>query len=88
VAVRDQVSCELQGEAAILHLGSGIYYGLNRTGAWLWDLIQVPRTVAEIEVALVQKFDVEPERGTRDLHALLADLARERLIDVRDEPDP
>jgi hypothetical protein len=42
----------------------------------------------EIEAALGQKFDVEPERGTRDLHALLADLARERLIDVRDEPDP
>jgi hypothetical protein len=88
VAVRDQVSCELQEEAAILHLGSGVYYGLNRTGAWLWDLIQVPRTVAEIEAALVQKFDVEPERGARDLYALLADLARAQLIDVRDEPDP
>lgn len=86
VAVSDQVSCDLNGEAAILHLGSGVYYGLDRTGAWIWESIQVPRTVAEIRAALVARYDVEPARAARDLDALLADLAREGLVEIRNEP--
>jgi hypothetical protein len=86
LAVADQVSCDLAGEAAILHLKSGVYYGLDRTGAWIWSLIQVPRTVAEIRAGLVARYDVEPERAARDLDALLGDLTREGLVEIRNEP--
>jgi coenzyme PQQ synthesis protein D (PqqD) len=86
VAVADQVSCDLSGEAAILHLGSGVYYSLDRTGAWIWESIQVPRTVREIRAGLVARYDVEPARAARDLDTLLADLAREGLVEVRHEP--
>jgi hypothetical protein len=83
VAAADQVSCDLNGDAAILHLASGVYYGLDPTGAWVWSLIQVPRTVAEIRAGLVARYDVEPERAARDLDGLLGDLAREGLIEIR-----
>jgi hypothetical protein len=33
VAAKDQVSCDLVGEAVILDMKSGIYYGLNPVGA-------------------------------------------------------
>ena len=32
VVSQDQVSCELGGEAAILNLKAGVYYGLERGG--------------------------------------------------------
>jgi hypothetical protein len=83
VAVANQLSCDLAGEAAILHLTSEVYYGLDRTGAWIWRLIQEPRTVAEIRAGLVSRYEVEPERAARDLDALLGDLAREGLVELR-----
>jgi hypothetical protein len=86
VAVPDQVSCDLNGDAAILHLASGVYYGLDPTGAFVWRLIQEPRKVAELRASLVARYDVEPDRAARDLDGLLADLTREGLIEVRHRP--
>jgi hypothetical protein len=86
VAAQDQVSCDLDGEAAILNLASGVYYGLDATGARVWNLVQTPRTVNEIRDALLKEYDVEAERCERDLLALLGDLAAAGLIEVRDAP--
>ncbi|KPL12125.1 thymidylate synthase [candidate division BRC1 bacterium SM23_51] len=85
VAARDQVSSNLDGEAAILNLKNGVYYGLDPVGARIWSLIQEPTTVAELRDAIVEEYEVEPDRCERDLLALLRDLAAEGLIEVRDE---
>ncbi len=86
VAARDQVSCDLVGEAAILHLGSGVYYGLNSVGARVWALLQEPVRVERIRDTLLTEYNVEPEQSERDLLVLLEQLAAEGLIEVRDDP--
>ena len=84
VVARDQVSCDLAGEAAILNIKSGVYYGLDPVGARIWNLIQEPRPVAEIQHAITSEYDVEPERCAQDLAALLEKLLAEGLIEVMD----
>lgn len=85
VAARDQVSSDLGGEVAILHLGAGAYYGLDGVGARIWGLIQAePRTVGEIRDVLVGEYEVEPDRCESDLLALLQRLADQGLVEVRD----
>jgi hypothetical protein len=85
VAANYQVSSDLGGEVAILHLKAGIYYGLETVGARIWSLIQEPRSVGEIRDILVSEYEVEPDRCESDLIALLRGLADEGLIEVRDE---
>jgi len=85
-AVAGQVSTELDGEAAILHLESGIYFGLNEVGARVWQLVQQPRTVAEVRAAVLAEYEVTPEQWAGDLQTLLADLLAHKLIEVRDAP--
>jgi hypothetical protein len=84
-AIEEQVSCDLDGESVILDLKNGVYYGLDAVGARIWDLIQEPRAVHEVRDALVQQYDVEPERCERDVLVLLEELAAEGLIEVRGE---
>jgi hypothetical protein len=83
VAAKDQVSCDLAGEAAILNVKSGVYYGLNPVGARIWNLMQEPRAVAEIQTAITNEYDVESERCARDLVGLLEKLLAEGLIELR-----
>ena len=85
VVARDQVSCDLAGEAAILNVKSGVYYGLDPVGARIWNLMQEPRAVVEIQNAITNEYDVEPERCARDLASLLEKLLAEGLIEVKDE---
>jgi hypothetical protein len=84
VAAKDQVSCDLAGEAAILNIKSGVYYGLDPVGARIWNLMQEPRAVAEIQDTIVGEYDVEPERCARDLVGLLEKLLAEGLIEVKE----
>jgi hypothetical protein len=85
VIAKDQVSCDLAGETAILNVKNGVYYGLDPVGARIWNLIQQPRAVAEIQKTIIAEYDVEPERCARDLKDLLEKLLAESLIEVRDE---
>ena len=82
VAVKDQVSSEIGGEAVILHLGSGTYYGLDEVGNRIWDMIQEPRSVEEVRAAISEEYEVDPDRCEEDIILLLRQLADERLIEV------
>ena len=84
VVTKDQVSSDLGGEVAILHLEAGTYYGLDAVGARVWSLIQEPRTLREIHEVLVSEYEIEPARCERDLITLLHGLADEGLVEVGD----
>jgi hypothetical protein len=86
VAAKDQVSSDLGGEVAILHLNAGVYYGLDAVGARVWDLIQEPKTVEEVRDVIVGEYEVAPDRCESDLIALLQRLADEGLIEVEYGP--
>ena len=79
---QDQVSCDLNGEAAILNLKTGTYYGLDPVGATIWKLIEKPCTVESLREAMLQKYEVDAQRCESDLLDLLEKLKAEGLIDV------
>jgi hypothetical protein len=86
VAAKDQVSCDLAGEAAILNIKNGVYYGLDPVGARIWQLIQQPRSVDEVRETLVGEYEVEPERCEQDLITLFEKLLAEGLVELKDGP--
>ncbi len=79
----DAVFRELEGEAVIVHLDSGTYYGLDPVGTRLWQLIDTHGRLQRAFDAALEEFDVEPERLQHDLLQLVSELARHRLVEVR-----
>jgi hypothetical protein len=59
VVSKDQISCDPVGEAAILELKRGTYFGLDEIGATVWNLIAQPRRVVEVRDALVNRFSAK-----------------------------
>jgi hypothetical protein len=84
VATDSQVSSDLAGEAIILSLQTGMYYGLNPVGTRIWALLGIPTRVADIRDTIVQRYDVELDRCERDVLDLLRELAARGLIEVSD----
>jgi hypothetical protein len=80
-----QVWTDLGNEIAILNLDSGIYYGLNEVGAYVWNFISEPRTVLQIHGHIRTRYDVDPDRCYRDLVGLLKQLAEAGLIKLLHE---
>lgn len=78
-----QLSCDLEGEKVILDLKNGAYYGLDPVGSRILSLLQEPRQVSQVRDALLEEYDVEPERCEQDVIALLGELAAHGLVEVR-----
>lgn len=76
----DLVVADLEGEAVVMNLDIGHYYGLNKIGARVLELAKQPTPVREIVVALQHQYDVEPERLTRDVLAFLHTMEEKNLI--------
>lgn len=83
VASPEQVSCPLGEEAAILNLKNSVYYGMNSVGSRVWTLLKEPRKVGEVRDALVDEYEVDPERCGGDVLELLEKMREEGLIEVR-----
>lgn len=81
-ASNDQVSCDLAGEAAILDLKNGVYYGLDPVGARIWELIQQPTEVSCVVSQLLDEYEVDREECSQDTLALLSELLKRDLIEV------
>jgi hypothetical protein len=82
VAARDQVSAEVEGEAVILSLADGVYYGLDGVGATVWEMLREPRTLAELHGAVTAEYQVDADTAWRDLLELLGDLRARRLVET------
>lgn len=82
-ASQDQVSCDMAGEAAILDLKSGQYYGLNPIGARIWNIIQEPKSVREVLGVLLNEYDVDAARCENDLLALVEELCSKGLATLQ-----
>jgi hypothetical protein len=83
VAIENQVSTELADEAIILNLASGKYFGLDPVGARIWELIQEPQQVNSVRDTLLAEYDVDADRCERDLLALLQEMKKQELIEIK-----
>lgn len=78
----DAVFREIDGEAVVLNLASGIYFGLNGVGTRVWQLIEQRGSLEAVRDALVAEFDVDADTAARDVTSLAADLAARGLVEL------
>lgn len=87
VVSKEQMASNIGGETVILGMKKGHYYGVDGVGARVWQLIQEPSRVADLHTALVDEYNVDPQKAEADLLTLLGAMAEAGLIEVRTAPD-
>jgi hypothetical protein len=76
---------EVQGEAVLLQLDSGEYFGLDGVATRLWQLIVEKGALSAVEHSMLEEFDVDPQRLASDIDRMVDQLAARRLIDVDED---
>jgi Coenzyme PQQ synthesis protein D (PqqD) len=71
---------DLEGQAVILDLSSGLYFGLNEVGTRIWTLIGEGRTVADIAQILSHEYAADASSIERDVRELADALLSRNLI--------
>ncbi|HEY3237888.1 MAG TPA: PqqD family protein [Polyangiaceae bacterium] len=79
--IADNVVSEvLDGQAVILNLRTGQYFGLNATGTVIWQLIEEHGDPERIRAELLGRFDTESDVVDADLRRLIAVLQTKGLV--------
>ena len=73
---------ELDGEAVVLNLTTGKYFGLNEVGTRMWALLAVHATVDVVYRSLLAEYDVSADSLQHDLVKLVDDLAGQGLVSI------
>ena len=79
---KNAVFRDLDGEAVILDLGAGVYFGLNTVGTRIWHLIERHGWLEAVLDELCREYDAARDELQRDLLELVARLAEARLVEV------
>ena len=79
------MSAEMEGQTIVLNFEDGTYYGLDPVGARIWELVQSPRSVADVRDTILEEYEVETERCEADLSRLLVELQRLKLVEIVDD---
>lgn len=77
------LSREIDGEAVLLDLRSGRYFGLNATGARMWALLKDGMEIDAAAAAIVEEFDVDLDRAHADVQAFVDSLVERGLAKLR-----
>jgi hypothetical protein len=79
---------DLQGEAVILNLDTGVYFGLDPVGTRTWHLLRQHGTLQKVLEALLDEYDVTEARCREDLLDLVARMEEQGLVRVSHAPAP
>jgi hypothetical protein len=79
VASESAVYADLDGEAVLLNVDTGIYYGLDEVGTAIWRVLERGACETEIVERLLEEYDVEPAQLRGDVSTFLALLVDKGL---------
>lgn len=81
----DCLSTTVDDETVILDPDSGIYYGTNAVGAYIWELVTEERiTVDRIIASVAAEFDVSRDECASDIESYLDELTAKGLLEIHD----
>lgn len=71
---------DLDGEAVVLDLATGTYFGLNDVGTRMWQLIEHHGTLAEVVDGMAREFDAPIDCLEADLREFVDLLVAKGLL--------
>ena len=77
------VFTELDGEAVLLDVQRGTYFGLDPVGTRVWQSLVEHGSARPVLASLLEEFDVAPETLEQDIIQLLGELTANDLIRSR-----
>jgi hypothetical protein len=79
---RDVVSSHIDGEAVMMSIERGKYYGMDPIASRIWELVEKPINVGDMIDTLMQEYNVTQEDCEKDVLVFLSDLLAEKLVEI------
>lgn len=80
VSSESVVCAELDGEAVLLNIDTGLYFGLDPVGTAIWNALTAGATADEIAARVIEQFDAPADEIRSDVREFLELLSEKGLV--------
>ena len=74
------LASDLDGEKVMMSIQKGEYYGLGKTGTFIWDHIENSISINDLITLITDKYNVTREQCLEDIVPFLTNLIEKELI--------
>jgi hypothetical protein len=67
-------------EAVMMSVEAGRYYGLNAVASRIWELLETPKTIAQLCRQICGEFDVDPQTCEAEVLKFVNDLINNGIV--------
>jgi hypothetical protein len=79
---------EIDGEVVMLSIENSEYYGMDKVGSRIWQLLEKPMLFRELVAKLMEEYEVSEEQCTADTLAFLKKIMDKKLVHLTPVPSP
>jgi hypothetical protein len=70
----------MDGEAVIIHLGTGVYYSMDGVGCMVWESIAAGGDTDAIAASLAERYGIGRDDAAADIGRLVDELVAQELV--------
>jgi hypothetical protein len=70
----------MDGEAVIIHLGTGVYYSMDGVGCLVWESIAAGGDTDAIAASLAERYGIGRDAAAADIGRLVDELVAQELV--------
>ena len=71
---------EIDGEVVMLSIENSEYYGMDKVGSRIWELLEQPLIFKELVAKLMDEYEVSELQCTEDTLAFIRKLTEKKII--------
>ena len=78
----NHLETELDGEAVLMHIGSGDLYGFADTAKEIWEQLSAPMSFGNLIDHLIEQFEVDRDTCITEVSQFLFELEKQDIIEI------
>lgn len=78
----DQLFSEIDGEVVMLSIENSEYYGMDKVGSRIWQLLEKPINFKQLIKTLLDEYEVTEEQCTEETVNFIEQLVEKELVEI------
>lgn len=80
---KDILANEVGNDTVMMSIDKGKYYGTNKTGSYIWKVLEQPMTFGDLCSQLAADFNITEDKCAAEVVPFIEQLSNESIIEVR-----
>lgn len=76
------LASKIDNETVMMDVDKGKYYGMNHAGSRIWELLESPRSLLQLQTILLSEFDTTEKECLEDTKAFIIQLLEKKMVRI------